>query len=427
MDKKEYKEFDEELFSTTLSNGLKVNILPKAGFHKTYAVLTTNFGSMDREFWLDGVNISIPAGTAHFLEHKLFEKADYDAFELFTNNGADSNAFTSYSKTSYLFSATEKIEDNLNILLDFVQNPYFSKASVDKEQGIIGQEIQMYNDDVDWQLYMGILNNLYPNQPISADIAGTVESIAKITPELLYQVHKAFYRPQNMNLFITGNLDPQQVLSWVKKNQETKHFDDQLNFKRLDQNKNSDPILKERQINLDVKRPKLMLGINNAKYLPKPGLGRLKYIITLDIALYLILSSSSKMYLKLYNQGLLDDTFGYDLNSEREELFLTMGGDTSFPDELGATLKDVLKAGLSNLTNVEDDFKLAKKEMYGRSITRMNSLEAIANSFEGEDYGNSTIFDEARLYQEISLKDVRETFDQFVNNQTISTFKINGK
>ncbi|MCZ3392976.1 insulinase family protein, partial [Enterococcus faecium] len=145
MNKKVYQAFNECLFSTVLSNGLKVNILPKTGFKKTYAVLTTDFGSMDRAFTLDGEKIQIPAGTAHFLEHKLFEKAEYDAFELFTNNGADSNAFTSYTKTSYLFSSTTGLQENLDILLDFVQQPYFSEKSVAKEQGIIGQEIQMYN------------------------------------------------------------------------------------------------------------------------------------------------------------------------------------------------------------------------------------------------------------------------------------------
>lgn len=427
MDKKEYQRFDEELFSTTLANGLKVNILPKKGFHKTYAILTTNFGSMDQEFLLNDEKIEVPAGTAHFLEHKLFEKADYDAFELFTNNGADSNAFTSYSKTSYLFSATENLKDNLNILLDFVQNPYFSKKSVDKEQGIIGQEIQMYNDDVDWQLYMGILNNLYPSQPISTDIAGTVDSIAKITPELLYKVHKVFYRPSNMNIFVTGNLDQNQVLKWIEENQNAKTFDTDFSFTIPEETRVVPPVIEEKEVSLNVERPKLMIGINNAKNLPAPGPDRLKYIITLDLALYLILSSSSKMYLKLYDQGLLDDTFGYDLNSERENLFLTMGGDTEVPEELAASLKEILAKDLVQLPHLDEDFELAKKEMYGRSITRMNSLEAIANSFEGESYGNTTIFDEALIYQDITLDDVLDAYRNFIKDTTVSTFKINSK
>jgi predicted Zn-dependent peptidase len=427
MNKKEYQAFDEELYTTTLSNGLKVNILPKAGFQKTYAVLTSNFGSMDREFMLNGERIQIPAGTAHFLEHKLFEKADYDAFELFTNNGADSNAFTSYSKTSYLFSSTDGLKENLDILLDFVQNPYFSTASVAKEQGIIGQEIQMYNDDVDWQLYMGILKNLFVNQPISDDIAGTVESIAQITPELLYKVHQVFYRPQNMHLFVTGNLDVEEVLSWIEANQAQKEFDQELDFEVEKSTAKAPVVIEEAKIALEVKRPKVMLGINNATKLPAPGLERLEYIVMLDLAFYLMLSSSSKMYLKLYDAGLLDDTFGYDLNSEREELFLTMGGDATHPVELIEALKSILKQGLTMSDELQADFELAKKEMFGRSITRMNSLEAIANSFEGEAYGNTTIFDEANLYASITLADVIAVFDAFMQNVTISTFEIESK
>lgn len=426
MNKKVYQAFNECLFSTVLSNGLKVNILPKTGFKKTYAVLTTDFGSMDRAFTLDGEKIQIPAGTAHFLEHKLFEKAEYDAFELFTNNGADSNAFTSYTKTSYLFSSTTGLQENLDILLDFVQQPYFSEKSVAKEQGIIGQEIQMYNDDFDWQLYMGILKNLFPNQSISDDIAGTVESIAKITPELLYKVHKVFYRPENMNLFVTGNLDPDQILQWIKDNQQRKEFA-KVNFEIPTPETDDDEIIENRALLTKVERPKVMLGVKNAKALPQPGIERLRFIITLDLALYLILSSSSRLYLELYDEGLLDDTFGYDLNSEREALFLTLGGDTNHPTELIQALKDILTTGLMKSDALLKDFELAKKEMYGRSITRMNSLEAIANSFEGENYGNTTIFDEAMLYQDISLDEVINNFDTFMKNVVISTFKMDSE
>jgi predicted Zn-dependent peptidase len=426
MNKKEYQEFDECLFSATLSNGLKVNILPKTGFQKTYAILTSDFGSMDRKFVLDGEKVEIPAGTAHFLEHKLFEKENYDAFELFTNNGADSNAFTSYNKTSYLFSSTTGLKENLNILLDFVQQPYFSEKSVAKEQGIIGQEIQMYNDDFDWQLYMGILKNLFPKQSISDDIAGTVESIAEITPELLYKVHKVFYRPENMNLFVTGKLDPDEVLEWVEENQKQKEFEN-VNFEIPDEIRNKDNVVEQQTLLADVERPKVMLGINNAKILPAVGVERLKFIITLDLGLYLILSSSSKIYLELYDQGLLDDTFGYELSNEREELFLTVGGDTTHPDELIQALKNILENGLTETDALLKDFELAKKEMYGRSITRMNSLEAIANSFEGENYGNTTIFDEAMLYQDITLDEVINTFKDFMKNVVVSTFKMDSK
>ena len=423
MNIKKYSNFQEELFSKTLDNGLKVNILPKKGYHKTYAVLTTNFGSMDESFELNGEHIQIPAGAAHFLEHKLFEKEHYDAFELFNKNGADSNAFTSHSKTCYLFSATTAVHDNLDILLNFVQEPYFSTASVQKEQGIIGQEIQMYQDSVDWQLYMGMLKNLFPNQTMSQDIAGSIASIATITPELLYKIHQVFYRPDNLELFVVGNVNPTEVLAWVEQNQAQKDFKQDFSFK-VSAPKVKHEVIAATKKQAVVNRPKLMLGINNNQFLPEPGIKRLRYLIALDLAFYLLLSSSSATYLSLYDQGLLDDTFGYSINNEREALFLTIGGDSNNVALLEQKIKTILHQGLVEDDHLMNDFTLAKKEMLGRCIAKMNSLEAIANSFEGQYYGNTTIFDEAALYEQITLDEVRDNFKNFINNQTISTYQI---
>ena len=224
MHKRVYKQFNETLYSETLTNGLRVNILPKKGFHKTYSTFLTNFGSIDRTFIPLGQSdyVTQPAGIAHFLEHKMFDKKGYDAFDLFGKYGADSNAFTSFTKTSYLFSATQNIHENLDILLNFVQEPYFTKESVAKEKGIIGQEIQMYDDDPDWKLYMGILGNLYPHHPVHLDIAGTVASIAEITVDDLYTAYQTFYHPANMDLFVVGNIDPEETLTWIKENQAKK-------------------------------------------------------------------------------------------------------------------------------------------------------------------------------------------------------------
>lgn len=185
---KTYESFNETLYTKVLKNGLKVNILPKKDYERAYGIITTDYGSIDNEFvpYAKNEMQKFPAGIAHFLEHKLFEKENYDAFELFGKYGADSNAFTSFTRTSYLFSASQNIKESLKILLDFVFDPYFSKKSVEKEKGIIGQEIMMYQDEPGWQLYSGILSNLYPQSALSDDIAGTVESISKITVEDLY-------------------------------------------------------------------------------------------------------------------------------------------------------------------------------------------------------------------------------------------------
>ncbi|AEV94996.1 EF-P 5-aminopentanol modification-associated protein YfmH [Pediococcus claussenii] len=423
MFNKKYTDFSEELFTETLSNGLTVNLLPKKGFHKTYAIFTTNFGSMDNQMLINGNVEEVPAGTAHFLEHKLFEKKDYDAFELFSSNGADSNAFTSYSRTSYLFSATSNLRDNLNSLLDFVQIPYFSEKSVKKEQGIIGQEIEMYNDDPDWQLYMGILRNLFPEQALSTDIAGTVSSISEITPEILYKIHSQFYHPSNMNLFMAGNFNPNEAMGWIKNNQEQKSFSNFPDIKRTE-NINKAPI-DSGEIVLEVARPKIMLGIKNIRLIPFDKKEKLRFLIALDLAFYLLLSSSSQTYLKLYDQRILDDSFGYEVNSEREFVFVTIGGDTENPERF----EDAMRVALSkpDWSLLTSDFELAKREMIGRSISKMNSLEAIANSFEGKEYGNSTIFDEAKIYQNIKIDEVQKAFNWLMDGNKISSFRIKRK
>ena len=208
METRTYSEFNQTVYETTLENGLRVRLIPMTGFHKTYAMLTTDFGAVDRSL-PDGQ--PIPAGMAHFLEHKLFEKADHDAFDLFGALGADANAFTAFTQTSYLYSTTGHFKENLDVLLDFVQTPYFTDQTVQKEIGIISQEIRMYNDNPDSRLYMGMLGNLYPHDPLADDIAGTEESLQKITPELLYAAHAAYYQPEYLTLQLAGNLDPEET------------------------------------------------------------------------------------------------------------------------------------------------------------------------------------------------------------------------
>ncbi|WP_010093319.1 EF-P 5-aminopentanol modification-associated protein YfmH [Ornithinibacillus scapharcae] len=200
MSKKQYNHIQETLYQEKLDNGLTVFLLPRPQMSKTYAIFSTNYGSIDRTFVPIGETdkITVPDGIAHFLEHKLFEKEDRDVFADFGKQGASANAYTSFTKTAYLFSATTNIEENVKTLLDFVQDPYFSEKSVEKEKGIIGQEIKMYDDQPDWQSFMGTLKGLFKETPVNIDIAGTVESISKITKDDLYTCYHTFYHPENM-------------------------------------------------------------------------------------------------------------------------------------------------------------------------------------------------------------------------------------
>ena len=216
MTKTEYPRIGETVLTETLPNGLRVVIVPKPGYRKRYAFFATRYGGMDMKFKLDGVWHDTPAGIAHYLEHKMFDMEDGNALQVLSQNGAEPNAFTANSMTAYYFDCTEHFEENLRILLSFVSVPYFTQESVDKERGIIAQDIRMTEDGPDWRVYKNLLSCLYRSNPARVPIAGTVESIQEITPETLYACHKAFYAPSNMLLCVVGDVDADTVLSLAR-------------------------------------------------------------------------------------------------------------------------------------------------------------------------------------------------------------------
>lgn len=426
MHKIEYPDFSEIIYQETLSNGLMVNLLPKAKFNKTYATLTANFGSINTEFVLDATKYKIPAGTAHFLEHKLFEKETYDAFEEFSKNGASANAFTSYSKTSYLFSTTTNLVENLNNLLTFVYEPYFTEDTVQKEQGIIGQEIQMYNDDPEWQLYIGIMHNLFPDHALGEDIAGTIDSIKQIDADLLYKIHQKFYHPSNMNLFIAGGFESEKVLEVIKKYFEKNSISSLQSTDESYQdtiNNFASPVIMRDEIKLEVSRPKIILGLRNYLKDINEGQERLKILIGLEVAFHMLLSSNSKAYLNLYNKNIIDDSFNYEINLEHNFLFITIGGDTTKSEIFKSEIQKIILNGLSSLNN-NDNFSLTMKELLGKSIAGMDSMEIIANSFEGQEMGNINIFDEARMFKSITLNEVLDVYKNYIGDNTVSSFVL---
>lgn len=221
----EFKQLDETLYYEKLANGLDVYILPKKGFSKTFVTFTTKYGSVDRTFVPIGEteSVTVPDGIAHFLEHKMFEKEDGDVFQKFSEYGASANAFTSFTRTAYLFSSTDNIYKSTETLLNFVQEPYFTEATVNKEKGIIGQEITMYDDQPDWRLYFGTIENMYHHHPVKIDIAGTIESIDGITADHLYTCYNTFYHPSNMLLFVIGAVEPEEMMTFIRDNQGKKN------------------------------------------------------------------------------------------------------------------------------------------------------------------------------------------------------------
>lgn len=335
MKRIDYDQIQETVYHEKMDNGLDVILIPKAGFQKTYALFSTQFGSIDHHFIPRGKKESVrmPDGIAHFLEHKLFEKEDGDVFQLFGKQGASANAFTSFTRTAYLFSTTSQLEKNLETLLNFVQDPYFTEQTVEKEKGIIAQEIQMYDDDPDWRVFFGLLENMYPDQPVHIDIAGTVESIQQITPDMLYENYQTFYHPSNMKLILTGKMEPEETMEWIRNNQQRKTFSAPEDIQRIYPSNDLSAIVPYRSEYLQVNRPKVLVGVrgndsheNDASTIQK------RY--ELHILLKLLFGSTSSNYLSLYDDGLIDDSFSYEYSYEDHFDFIAVGGDTKHPAEL---------------------------------------------------------------------------------------------
>ncbi|MDT2632612.1 pitrilysin family protein [Enterococcus hirae] len=423
MNKTEYDQINETLYHEVLPNGLTVYLLPKNDYHKTYGLFSTNYGSIDNEFIPYGSDkkIKVPDGIAHFLEHKLFEKEDGDVFQLFGQQGASANAFTSFTKTSYLFSTTDQVEKNLTTLLDFVQAPYFTEETVNKEKGIIGQEIQMYEDDPNWRMFFGILNNLYPEHPLHIDIAGTVESIEAITADDLYTCYRTFYQPSNMVLFVVGKLEPEKLMELIRTNQNAKDFPPAQKIERYFPDNNGDIIAKS-SMRSAITRDKFVLGIKGLDVLPAEGKELLRYKTALNLLFQLLLGNTSQNYLKMYNDGLIDDTFGFEFSLDREFHFADFSGDTDQPEKAAEKVKEILLHFEEDQELSEENLTLLKKKMLGQYFQTLNSLEYIANQFTQSLFGDQTLFDLPEIIESIQLADVLKVGRSFIKEEAFSEF-----
>lgn len=425
MEKKIFEQLQETIYTETLDNGLRVTLLPKNDFHKTYGLFSTNFGSIDNQFVPRGKTemITVPDGIAHFLEHKLFEKEDGDVFNTFGRLGASANAFTSFTKTAYLFSSTDHVSESLKTLLDFVQEPYFTEETVNKEKGIIAQEIQMYEDEPDWRLYFGVLGNMYPKHPLHIDIAGTVDSIMAITPELLYENHATFYHPSNMNLFVVGKLDPEETMQLIRENQLEKEFLPVETIDRVFPEETIHDIKPYDFIEMSVNRPKSIVGVKGVNQVPN-GIKALEYKTTMDLLLTLIFGPTSANYLNLYDKGIIDDSFSYEFNLDRTFHFIDIGGDTSDSVAFSDEIKKLLLEAQNSSELTEENLALVKKRMIGQELQALNSLEYIANQFSQPAYGEATLFDVVPIIESITLADIKKAAEEFMIADHMTTFHI---
>lgn len=428
MNKTEYEQINETLYHEVLPNGLTVYLLPKNDYHKTYGLFSTNYGSIDNEFipYGEKEKVKVPDGIAHFLEHKLFEKEDGDVFQLFGQQGASANAFTSFTKTSYLFSTTDQVEKNLTTLIDFVQAPYFTEETVNKEKGIIGKEIQMYEDDPNWRMFFGILNNLYPTHPLHIDIAGTVESIDKITAQDLYTCYRTFYQPSNMVLFVVGKMEPEKLMKLIRENQEEKNFPPKQEIVRYFP-ENTKEIIKQSALEAAITRNKFVLGIKGLDTLPQEGTELLRYKTAINLLLQMILGNTSRNYLAMYNQGIIDDSFGFEFSLDREFHFADFSGDTDEPEKAAEKIKEIILGFADDPEVSEMNLDLLKKKMLGQYFQSLNSIEYIANQFTQSLFGDRTLFDLPEIIDSIQMKDVLVAGEAFISEEAFSEFYMRPK
>ncbi|WNS77239.1 pitrilysin family protein [Bacillus sp. DTU_2020_1000418_1_SI_GHA_SEK_038] len=425
MEKITFEQLKEELFFEKLDNGLDVYILPKAGFNKTYATFTTKYGSIDNHFLPQGKKeyVKVPDGIAHFLEHKLFEKEDGDVFQQFSRQGASANAFTSFTRTAYLFSSTSNVEKNLDTLIDFVQYPYFTEQTVEKEKGIIGQEITMYDDNPDWRLYFGLIENMYQQHPVKIDIAGTVDTISHITKDLLYECYHTFYHPSNMLLFIVGPVNPVNIMKQIKDNQSSKDYKQLPEIHRKLEEEPEQVAKKKQVLQMNVQTSKCLVGIK-AKNVNKSGEELLKTELSLNVMLDIIFGKSSDHYSTLYKQGLIDDTFSFDYTQENSFGFAMVGGDTNDPDKLAQSIMKILLKMKEKGAISEESLERTKKKKIGAFLRAINSPEYIANQFTRYAFNEMNLFDVVTTLEAIKIEDIESIASEFISEERFSVCQV---
>jgi len=408
MNKQTFSTIAETVYSKKLPNGLTVFLLPRKDMAKTYSIFSTNYGSIDQTFVpIDGADkITVPEGIAHFLEHKLFEKEDRDVFADFGKQGASANAYTSFTKTAYLFSATNHIEENVRTLIDFVQDPFFSEESVEKEKGIIEQEIRMYDDQPDWQAFTGTIKSLFKNHPVKIDIAGTVDSIQEITKDDLYTCYHTFYHPENMTLFLAGNFDPERMMKLIEDNQQAKNFKEMNELIREYPEEPKEVFQKENKIVMPVSVPKCIVGIKESAT-ELTGEAFLKKELLTGMLLDHYYSKSGTFYQELYQENLIDDSYFYETTLEKTFGYTFVGSNTNRPEEFAAKVKEQLLS-TNHLELTEEEFERMKKKQIGLLLRGMNSLEFIANNFIYYHTVGIHLFDIIPAVQSLTLQEVND-------------------
>lgn len=417
-EEKYYKNIKETIYYSVHKSGLKVFVMPKEGFTKSYAILATAYGSVNNRFTAPGDNFvtEIPDGIAHYLEHKMFDQEDgTNVFDRFAKYGANANAFTSFTSTAYLFSASSFFYENLETLLDYTSHPYYTDESVLKEQGIIGQEIKMYEDDPDWNVFFNALKAMYKENPVNIDIAGTVESISKITKEKLYKCYNTFYHPSNMVLFCTGAVSPEKVAQCVdrlilseRKNEEIiNHFPDEP----------SDVNKKVIKSYYDIGTPSFVIAYKDSLL---PEKGEIYSILDAEMSVLceIIGGKGSRLYNELYEKNLINDSFSCYYEGELCYAFTAFSGESENPEKVYELIKDEITR-LKNEGIDKDLFERAKRVCLGRAISLFDKQESFSNTFVRFALKDSDLMTYPDKINNISLSSVLSRLKQLDNEKCV--------
>ncbi|MCL2857201.1 MAG: insulinase family protein [Oscillospiraceae bacterium] len=403
-------------------SGLTILLYPMPEFASAYAIFATNYGSVDETFktQTDGDFVTVPAGIAHFLEHKLFENEEGDAFLRYASTGANANAFTSFDKTAYLFSCTDKFAESLDILLDFVSRPYFTPATVEKEQGIIGQEIKMYEDSPEWRVYFNLLGALYHSNPVRIDIAGTVDTIAKIDADLLHRCYNTFYNLHNMTLAVAGNFDPAQVLAAADRHLKT------APPMEIERKNPWEPWeVKEKIVtqNLPVAQPLFQIGFKG-----EPGADEAANLwgkIADEVLLDIVAGDSTPLYRCLFDDGLINQSFEGEGMSNRDYSLIFYAGESRDPEKV----RDAL---LEEITRLQKDgipqpiFERVKKAVYGRYMGMYGRPDAIGGLLITAQFADCDAYQPLEMLAALTLEQINQRLNQSMNPERCAISIVRG-
>ena len=404
----------ESIYNKKLKCGLDVYLILKKGFKKKFAIYATQYGSIDSEFVVPGEDIptEVPDGIAHFLEHKLFAKSYGNVFDKFAEFGASANAYTSYTHTAYLFSCTDNFEENLELLLDFVQEPYFIEENIEKEKGIIEQELKMYRDDPNWRVLLNLLKAVYEVHPVRKDIGGTVESIKLIDADILYRCYNTFYHPENMVLLVIGDFEPDEVLNQIEKNYEQREYKPQGDIRRI-YPKEPDTVNESKiEEKLSVSEPLCFMAFKD-RNVGFSGEKLFRKDITTSVLLDMAFGRGSNLYKDLYEDGLIDNRFRVDYDGRKNYGHCILGGPTQDPYVLHNRIIEGMEKTKDSLD--EEIFARIKKKKMGNYVRNLNSPEFLSSIFISYFFYGINVFRYLDILEKTSFSNVLNRFDELID------------